>query len=653
MIAAAVRFSVRNAGLVLAIACAVLIFGIVRMFGASLDVFPEFSPTQVVIQTESPGLATDLVETLVTNPIEQAIGGVAGLKSIRSQSIPGLSVVTVIFADGSDIYRNRQLVAERLTQTANQLPNGITPTITPLTSSASTVLGVGVTSKTRSALELRSLVDWTIRPHLLSVPGVADINVFGGKVRQWQILVDPLRLAQAGLSLPELASAARQVTGVRGAGFVESTNQRISLSLESQASSAEELARAVIGRRGNRPLLLGDVARVAEGPAPSISGAQINGEPGVFLFIQGQLGANTRDTTFALERALAEIGPVLDREGVTLHPDLFRPASFIETAVGNVRQDVLIGASLVIAVLFLFLYNARTAFVSAVAIPLSLIAAVLVLQAAGMSLNIMVLGGLAIALGEVVDDAIIDCENIFRRLRENRLLAEPAAGWKVVFDASMEVRSSVVYATFIVALVFVPLLTLSGVAGKLFAPLGLAYISAILASLVVAITVTPAMSYLLLANRPLKSDDPPLIGLDQALLPPRPAEDREAPQRGTRRRGPDDGGWHRRVAAVRRRIHSAAQGRPLHRPHDGNSRHVGDRIVATGQARGRRTAEDSRREIGRSMGRPRTERRRHLRSALQRIRGRDRTTLRRRSAAHSQGHPPHAVERRRRRRQDR
>ncbi len=511
MIGAVVRFSVRNAALVLAIAAAVLVFGIVRMFGASLDVFPEFSPTQVVIQTESPGMGADLVESRVTNPIEQAIGGVAGLKSIRSQSIPGLSVVTVIFADGSDIYRNRQLVAERLGQSASQLPPGITPTITPLTSSASTVLGVGVTSTTRSALELRSLVDWTIRPHLLAVPGVADINVFGGKVRQWQILVDPLRLAQAGLSLPELAVAARQVTGVRGAGFIESSNQRINLAIESQPGSADELARTVIGQRGNRPLLLGEVARVVEGPAPSISGAQINGEAGVFLFIQGQLGANTRDTTFELERALAEIRPLLDREGVALQPDLFRPANFIETAVGNVRQDVAIGAALVIGVLFLFLYNARTALVSAVAIPLSLIAAVLVLQAAGMSLNIMVLGGLAIALGEVVDDAIIDCENIFRRLRENRLLAAPVAGWKVVFDASMEVRSSVVYATFIVALVFVPLLTLSGVAGKLFAPLGLAYISAILASLLVAITVTPAMSYLLLADSPLESDDPPLI----------------------------------------------------------------------------------------------------------------------------------------------
>ena len=512
MIAAIVRFSVRNAGLVLAIASAVVIYGVVRMLGASLDVFPEFSPSQVVIQTESPGLSADLVETLVTNPVEQSIGGVAGLRSIRSQSIPGLSVVTVVFADGSDIYRNRQLVAERLAQAASQLPRGIAPAITPLTSSASTVLGVGVTSKTRNALELRSLVDWTIRPHLLAVPGVADINVFGGKVRQWQILVDPLRLTQAGLSLPELASAARQLTGVRGAGFVESANQRIGLAIESQAASAEELASAVIGRRGGRPLLLGEVARVVEGPAPSISGAQIDGEPGVFLFIQGQLGANTRDTTFALERALAQIAPLLEREGVTLHPALFRPANFIETAVGNVRQDVLIGASLVIAVLFLFLYNARTALISAVAIPLSLIAAVLVLQAAGMSLNIMVLGGLAIALGEVVDDAIIDCENIFRRLRENRLLAAPLAGWRVVFDASMEVRSSVVYATFIVALVFVPLLTLTGVAGKLFAPLGLAYISAILASLVVAITVTPAMSYLLLADRTLASDDPPLIG---------------------------------------------------------------------------------------------------------------------------------------------
>lgn len=520
MISAAVRFSVKNPGLVVALAVAVMVFGIVRMFEARLDVFPEFSPTQVVIQTESAGLSAELVETLVTNPIEQAIGGVAGLQSMRSQSIPGLSVVTVVFADGSDIFRNRQLVAERLSQAVAQIPRGITPNITPLTSSASTVLGIGVTSSKLSAIELRSLVDWSIRPHLLAVSGVADVNVFGGKVRQWQILVDPQKLARLGMSLPDLASAAGRASGVRGVGFIESPNQRITLSLEAQAADPQALARVPInmpGRSSETPLLLGDVGKVVDGAAPSINSALINGEPGVFMMVQGQLGANTRDTTIALDRALEDIKPLLARKQVTLHPQLFRPASFIETAVGNVQRDVAIGAVLVIGVLFVFLYNARTAFVSAVAIPLSLIAAVLVLQATGQSLNIMVLGGLAIALGEVVDDAIIDCENIFRRLRENRLREQALPGWKVVFGASMEVRSSVVYATFIVALVFVPLLTLSGVAGKLFAPLGMAYICAILASLVVAVTVTPALSYLMLARGRLKAEDPPLI----ARLKPR------------------------------------------------------------------------------------------------------------------------------------
>jgi CzcA family heavy metal efflux pump len=256
---------------------------------------------------------------------------------------------------------------------------------------------------------------------------------------------------------------------------------------------------------------LADIGRVVEGAAPSSSAAQINGKPGVYLSVQGQLGSNTKAVTREVEKALRELAPMLADEQVKLYPDLFRPANFIETAVSGVRTDILIGSILVISVLFLFLFNVRTAFISATAIPLSLLTAILVLAYFGVSLNIMVLGGLAIALGEVVDDAIIDTENIFRRLRENRLLATPLPNHEVVFNASMEVRSSVVYATIIVAMVFIPLLTLSGVAGKLFAPLGLAYIFAILASLLVALTLTPALCYLLLARARLESEDPPLI----------------------------------------------------------------------------------------------------------------------------------------------
>lgn len=511
MIAALVRFSVHRPGLVIGLALAVAGFGVFRLFGAHLDVFPEFSPAQVVIQSEAPGLDAEAVEALVTAPVEAAIAGVAGLESVRSQSIPGLSVVTVTFAEGGDLHRHRQLVAERLAGALPRLPAGIVPGITPLTSSASTLLGVGLTSAERSLFELRALADWTVKPHLLSVPGVADVNVFGGKLRQWQVQLEPLHLARHGVTVQDAAAAARKATALRGLGHIENANQRIVIAAEAQAAGVAELARVPVAERGGQAVLLGDLGRVAEAAAPSISAASIDGREGVFLMVQGQLGANTHAVTLALEQALAELAPLLARESVTLHPGLFRPANFIETAVGNVRSDVLIGAALVVSVLFLFLFNSRTAFISAVAIPLSLLAAILVLEGLEVSLNIMVLGGLAIALGEVVDDAIIDCENIFRRLRENGTLAAPRPPRQVVFDASMEVRSSVVYATFVVALVFVPLLTLPGIAGKLFAPLGLAYIFAILASLVVAVTVTPALSCLLLARGRLSAADPPLI----------------------------------------------------------------------------------------------------------------------------------------------
>ncbi len=511
MMSAIVRFSIRFNGVIIGLASLAVLYGIYSLSRSHLDVFPEFSPTQLVIQTESPGLSAELVEALVSQPIENGIAGTVGIDLMRSQSIPGLSVVTVLFKDGTDVYRNRQVVAERLATLSNQLPRGITPTITPLTSSASTVMGIGLTSETRSLMELRTLVDWTIRPHLLAVPGVADVNVFGGTVRQFQIQVNPDQLIHYNVSLQQVMEAANKATGVRGAGFIENNNQRVVINSEGQALTPQQLGQATLLHRDGQTLRLADIGKVVEGPAPSISAAAINSKAGVYLSIQGQLRANTYAVTQAIEKALSELRPTLETEKVSLHTGLFRPANFIETAVDGVRTDILIGSILVITVLFLFLFNARTAFISATAIPLSLLSAIVVLNYFGIGLNIMVLGGLAIALGEVVDDAIIDTENIFRRLRENRLLASPAPYYRVVFDASMEVRSSVVYATFIVALVFMPLLTLSGVAGKLFAPLGLAYISAILASLVIALTLTPALCYLLLGNAKLASEDPPMI----------------------------------------------------------------------------------------------------------------------------------------------
>ena len=511
MMSAIVRFSIRFSGVIISLACLIIFYGIYSLTNGNLDVFPEFSPTQIIIQTESPGLSAELVESLVSQPIETSIAGTVGIKSMRSQSIPGLSVVTVIFDEKSEIYRNRQVVAERLATLATRLPQGITPNITPLTSSASTVLGVGLTSDTRSLMELRTLVDWTVVPHLLAIPGVADVNVFGGQVRQYQIQVDPVKLTRYGISLQQVIDAASKATGVRGAGFIENNNQRIIVNTEGQTLTPTTLAKATVLHKNGQTIHLGDIGQVVEGAAPSIGAAAINGKTGIYLSVQGQLGANTNAVTQALEAGLQELKPTLDNEHVQLHEGLFRPANFIETAIDGVRTDILIGSILVITVLFLFLFNVRTAFISATAIPISLLTAIIVLSYFGIGLNIMVLGGLAIALGEVVDDAIIDTENIFRRLKENRLLAKPLAIYKVVFDASMEVRSSVVYATIIVVLVFIPLLTLGGVAGKLFAPLGFAYIAAILASLVVALTLTPALCYLLLGNATLDTEDSPII----------------------------------------------------------------------------------------------------------------------------------------------
>ena len=511
MMSAIVKFSIRFSGVIISLACLIVFYGIYSLTNANLDVFPEFSPTQIIIQTESPGLSAELVESLVTQPIEIGISGSVGIKSMRSQSIPGLSVVTVIFNDKTEIYRNRQVIAERLATLTNRLPQGITPNITPLTSSASTVLGLGLTSKTLTLMELRTLVDWTVVPHLLAIPGVADVNVFGGKIRQYQIQVDPTKLTRYGISLQQVIDAASQATGVRGAGFIENNNQRIIINTEGQALSPAALAKAAVLHKNGQTVHLGDLAQVVEGAKPSIGAAAINGETGIYLSVQGQLGANTNAVTQALEAGLQELKPNLIKQHVDLHEGLFRPANFIETAINGVRTDILIGSMLVITVLFLFLFNVRTAFISATAIPISLLTAIIVLGYFGIGLNIMVLGGLAIALGEVVDDAIIDTENIFRRLKENRLLTSPVAIYKVVFDASMEVRSSVVYATIIVVLVFIPLLTLGGVAGKLFAPLGFAYIAAIIASLVVALTLTPALCLLLLGKAKLDTEDSPII----------------------------------------------------------------------------------------------------------------------------------------------
>ena len=506
-----VRFSIRFAGVIIIWWLLVALYGVYCLKHSKLNVFPEFSPKQTVIQTEAVGFSSELVEKLVTQPIENSLAGTAGIVSMRSQSIPGLSIVTLIFDEDSDIYHNRQLIAERLVTLNHRLPTGVVPILTPLTSSASTLLGLGLTSTQRSLVELRTLVDTVVVPHLLTVRGVADVNVFGGRVRQIQLQIVPDKLVLYGVSLLQVEEALKQASGVRGNGFFETQNQRIAVQTEGQFFDTKELAQMPLLRQNGYTITLGDIGTFVETAAPSISSASINGKTGVYLSVQGQLDANSHEVTLAVEQAMQTLLPSLKAHGVTLHSNLFRPSNFIDVAIHGVRTDIMIGSILVIAVLFIFLFNLRTAFISAISIPLSLLTAIIVMYQLGSGINIMVLGGLAIALGEVVDDAIIDTEKIFSRLRENRLSATPLPAQQVVFSASMEVRSSVVYATWVVALVFVPLLTLSGVAGKLFAPLGITYIAAILASLLVALTLTPALCYTLLAHHHLPASDSSLI----------------------------------------------------------------------------------------------------------------------------------------------
>jgi CzcA family heavy metal efflux pump len=501
MLAWIVERSLRFRGVVIALACVVAGYGLYVTSTAKRDVFPEFAPPQVVIQTEAPGLSPEEVEALVTRPIESAVNGVGNLASIRSESIQGLSVVTAMFREGTDIMQARQMVGERLVALAAQMPLGARPpTMVPLTSAASMVLIVGLTSEARSLMDLRTFADWTLRPRLLGVPGVAKVAVFGGEVRQIQVQVRPERLIGYGLSLDDVLAAARKATGVRGAGFVETDAQRIVLRTEGQLLTPDRLGEVVLAHRGGSVVRLRDAAHVVEAPEPKVGEAAINGRPGVLLVVSSQFGENTEEVTAAAERALDELKPAFQAERITLHPALFRPASFVQTAIENVNFSLLLGGVLVTVVLFLFLFNLRTAFISLTAIPLSLLAAVIVLDRLGVTLNTLTLGGLAIAIGEVVDDAVIDVENIFRRLRENRASLTPRSTFQVVLDASLEVRSAVVYSTWVVVLVFLPVLTMSGLQGRLFAPLGIAYILAVLASLVVAMTVTPALSYVLLSR---------------------------------------------------------------------------------------------------------------------------------------------------------
>ena len=506
MIRGLITFSLRYPPVVLLLAVVLLVAGGVALRDATWDVFPEFAPPQVVVQTEAPGFSTEEVEQLIAIPIESALNGVSRLKTLRSSSVPGLCVVTAIFEEGTRVLEARQLVAERLVEVRSHLPDvAEQPRLMPLTASTSRLLMVGLTSDRVAPMELRTLADWTLRRRLQAVRGVAHVEVFGGDVKQYQILVSPERLKQYDVSLTQVLNAAQNATGFGGAGFLETPNQRLPIRQRTRIESAADIAAVPVKVQAGVTLPLGHVADVVVGAADKVGGTRINGKPGVLLVIHKQADFNTLTVTNGVQQALDELAASLPA-GVEVHPELFRQATFIERAIGNLRGSILIGCLLVTVVLIAFLWQWRTLAISLTAIPLSLMGAILILRGCGASLNAMTLGGLAIALGEVVDDAIVDVENVLRRLKENRLRSEPLPTFDVVLSASLEVRSAVVYASFIVMLVFLPVFCLEGLAGKFFGPLALAYVIAILVSLGIALTVTPAMCLWLLSSSSIDPD---------------------------------------------------------------------------------------------------------------------------------------------------
>ena len=512
MLRAIVHTALRRKGIVLALAAALLGYGVYSLTRARYDVFPEFAPPVVSIMTEAPGLSPRQVELLVTQPIEFAINGVTGIQSLMSQSIQGLSDVQLVFNPSSNVYLDRQLVSEQLATLVARLPAGVkAPVMTPLISSTGDVMELGLTSKTVPLMQLRTVADWVVKPALRAVPGVTNVAIWGGQIKQYQIQFIPRRLMQYGLSVNEVVAAAQGATGLRGAGFIETANQRFTLHTDGQSLSTQELAQTVLVHHKGVNVTLGQVAHVVEGQQPPIGAALVDGKQGILLRVNEQYGSNTLAVTHRIDQALIGLRPALHRQGIHLNEAIFRPANFIETALNNLRSSLTIGAILVVIVIFLFLFDFRTAAISCTAIPLSLLAAVTVMDRMGYSLNTMTLGGLAIAIGEVVDDAVIDVENILRRLRENRHAENPRPTVQVVFDASLEVRSAVVYATFTVVLVFVPILMMSGIPGALFRPLGMAYILSVLASLLVALTVTPVLSMIMLGQKTLVKEEPPIV----------------------------------------------------------------------------------------------------------------------------------------------
>ncbi|HEV7264126.1 MAG TPA: efflux RND transporter permease subunit [Falsiroseomonas sp.] len=497
---AIVGFSLRNRLFVLVAALLVSFYGMFTLSRMPVDVFPDLNKPTVTLMTEVEGFAPEEVEQLVTFPIETAVNGLPGVTRVRSVSSVGLSIVFVEFDWGADIWRARQQVSERLGQIQAQLPPRVLPTMAPVSSIMGEIMLVAMTAPADGSLgpmELRDIADWVMRPRLLTIPGISQVIPIGGEVRQFRVMPELDRLHALDLTNEQLIAALRQFGGNAGGGYVDQAGREFLIRNIGRTTSLEDLRNATVGFREGQPIALRQVARVEYGPRFKRGEAGVDGQPAVILAIAKQPGADTIRLTRTVEAALAELQAGMPR-GVVADRIKFRQADFIAQSIANLQQ-VLAEAFVVVAiVLFAFLLNTRTTFISLTAIPLSILLTAIVFAAFGLSINTMTLGGLAIAVGELVDDAVVDVENILRRLKENAARAVPEPVMQVVVAASAEVRSGIVYATLIIVLVFLPLFALTGIEGRLFAPLGIAYIVSILCSLLVAVTVTPVLSYWLL-----------------------------------------------------------------------------------------------------------------------------------------------------------
>jgi CzcA family heavy metal efflux pump len=490
--------SLRNRLLVLALAAVMIVFGAFTVTKLPVDVFPDLNKPTVTIMSEAEGLAPPEVEQLVSFPIETQMNGLPGVTRVRSVSGVGLSIVYVEFDWGTDIYRNRQQIGERLSLIRDRLPSAVTPQMGPINSIMGQIMLAAMTAPDDvSAMELREIADFVIRPRLLTIPGVAQVIPIGGEVRQYRVAPNPAAMRALGVTQAQIEAALASFGANTGGGFTDQYSREFLIRNIGRTMRLEDLGSITVATVGNRPVYLRQVAEVGFGARLKRGEAGYMGKPSVILSVEKQPDVDTITLTRQVEAALADISATLGR-GIKVDNILFRQANFIETSIRNVRTVLMEAVVVVAIVLFGFLLNVRTTAMSLTAIPVSILATAIVLWWMGLSINTMTLGGLAIAIGELVDDAVVDVENIFRRLRENREKGNPRSVFDVVVGASQEVRSGIVYATMIIILVFVPLFALTGIEGRLFAPLGKAYIISILMSLVVSITLTPVMAYYML-----------------------------------------------------------------------------------------------------------------------------------------------------------